>query len=122
MLEDVGTTVDLTALLPLILEILAGLVLAMAAWAIKKYATKLGIDADAETRAYLLTAVVAAVTYGRNKALEELGTADWTKVDVRNALLAHGVAYVLQRVPDAVSRFNLKEQDIRELIIARLEN
>ena len=117
-----GLTIDLLEYLPLVLEVLGGLVLALGLWAIKKFVTKLGLESDEHIRKYLLEALQSSVTYGKNKATEELKDADWTKVEVKNAVVAHAASYVLTRVPDAVKRFKLNEQDVKDLVLARLEN
>ena len=117
-----GMTIDLAQHLPLILEIMGGVVLALGAWAIKRFATKMGLESDEKIRGYLMEALKAGVTYGKNKAMEELSDADWTKIEVKNAMLAHAASYVMTRVPDAVKKFNLTEQDVKDLVLARLEN
>ncbi|NJO64298.1 MAG: hypothetical protein HC836_40865 [Richelia sp. RM2_1_2] len=120
MLETL-TTIDLTSVWPVILEIGAGVVLAMGIWAIKKLIAKIGLEADEKVRDYLIGAIQSGITFGKNKALAEVNSDDWSKVDVRDIVLAQAVTYTLTRVPDAVKKFKLTEQDIKDLVLARLE-
>lgn len=119
-MEDV--IIDLAPYIPVVLEVLAGIVLALAGWAVKRFATKMGLESDEKIRTYLMQAITAAVTYGKNKAVEELNDADWTKLEVKDVLLAQAASYVITRVPGAVKKFKLNEQDIKDLVLARLEN
>ena len=119
MLE--GLSLSLEAIVPFVLEMLAGVVLILAAWALKRFATKMGVESDEKVRKYLIDTIQAGVAYGKNKVEEELGDTDVTKADVKNVMLAHAASYVMTRVPDAVKKFKLTEQDIRDLVLAHLE-
>lgn len=108
-------------IIPYILEIMAGIIFGLLLWLIKRYIIKLGIEADEKVREYLMEAIHASVIYGKNKAIEELGTEDVVEIDVRNCIIAHAVKYISSRVPDAVKKFKLSEEDIKDLVLARLE-
>lgn len=106
---------------PYIIEIMAGIIFGLLLWLIKRYITKLGIEADEKVREYLMEAINASIVYGKNKAIEELGTEDVAEIDNRNSTIAYAVKYVITRVPDAIKKFKLSEEDIRDLVLARLE-
>jgi mono/diheme cytochrome c family protein len=116
------TSIDLSPLVQPTVEVLAGIFLAVGIWAVKKLSTKLGLEADDKIRSYLLTAVENAVAFGKTKAVEKFEHADWTKVEVKDEILAHAASYVMTRVPDAVKQFKLSEQDIKDMVMAKLGN
>ena len=120
MLETLST-IDLTLVWPVVIQIAAGALLGLGIWAIKKFITKLSLEEDEKVREYLISALQAGITFGKNKAIEELGSDDWTKIDVKDVIMAQAVTYALTRVPDAVKKFKLTEEDIKDLVLARLE-
>lgn len=106
---------------PYIVQIMACIIFGLVLWVLKRFVTKLGIEADEKVRKYLIETLQVSIVYGKNKVDEELGSTDLTKVEVRNAIVAHASNYVINKVPDAVKKFNLKEEDIKDLVLARLE-
>lgn len=107
--------------LSVILQGLAGVLLAVGTWAVKLLADKLGLEKDDKVRQYLNDAIKNGVEFGKKKAKEELSDADWTRIETKNVLLAHAAGYVLSKVPDAVKRFKLTEDDIKDLIYSRID-
>jgi len=115
-----STLVDLSPLLLQLLSVVGVAVLAIAGWAVKKVADKFGLENDAKIREYLLSAVERGVEFGKHKAEEKLGDANWAKIDVKNELVASAAGYVLKKVPDALKKFKLTEDDVKDLILSKL--
>jgi len=106
--------IDLTPLLDVGIEILAGALLAVATWAVTRFARKIGIDIDDKTRAYLRDAIAGGIDYAI-KAAKAAGK-DIGRVEVRNALVADAARYVLAQVPDGVRRLKLSRENVENLI------
>ncbi len=115
-----STIIDLSVVGGYALEALAGLILALGSWAVHKLAQKFGMENDDKLRAVVMTAVTNGVAYGKKKAKAELDSADWAKIEVENVLVGHAATYVLSKVPDTVARFNLSEEDIKDLVLSKL--
>jgi len=112
--------IDLQPILGLAVDALQGLLLALGAWVATKVAQTFGLENDDKIRGYLDKAVVNAIEFGEKKAREEVKKADWAKIETKNAMVAHAAGYVLSKVPDAVKRFKLTEDDVKDLVTARL--
>lgn len=119
-MEGLSTLIDLGPILDQVVMLLAAALLAVGTWAVKKVSDKFGLENDDKIRQYLLSAVERGVEFGKHKAEEAVGDADWSKVDVKNEMVAYAATYVLTKVPDAVKRFNLTEEGVRDLILAKL--
>lgn len=118
----IGSFVDLAPAVQVLLQMLAGLLLAVGTWGVKRISDRFGIEVDDKIRGYLMSAVSGAVGFGIRKAkalIEE--KPGWTRIQVENAIVASAASYILSKVPDAVKRFNLTEEDIRDLILAKLD-
>lgn len=113
--------IDLGPLLTVLLQALGGVVLAVAGWAVWKVQQKFGLENEEKLRNTVMEVVERGVTYGKNKANEELNDADWTKIETKNALVGHAANYVLTKVPDAVKKFKLTEDEVKDLVLAKLE-
>lgn len=107
--------VDLTPLLGSLLELTAAAVTGVVGWALRRY---LGIRADNEVRGYLETALNRAAAYGLSRARAEYGHLD--SVSIKNAALEAGVRYVVEAVPDALKRFQVTPERVRDLVEARM--
>lgn len=114
------TILDLTQFAPFVLEILAGVLLGVLIWAGKKLANKLGVDADNEIRQYFTQAIQSSIAFGKEKAKEKLDSTDWSSVEVKNETLAKATEYLNKHVPDAIKKFKLSEEEVKELVLARL--
>lgn len=101
---------------PYIVEMLAGAVTLLVGWVFNLLRVRLGLDIDARHRATLETALGNAVGVVLNQ-IDTYGGA--AKLDVKNAILAEAVTYVLKGAPDALRHFGLTEDRIREKIIAK---
>jgi hypothetical protein len=58
--------------------------------------------------------------YAVHFAVSRLATADWTKVDTKNAAVAQAASYVLEHFPDALSYFGYDSTKLNSVIEARL--
>ena len=123
MEQVAAAVVDLQPLIETALGLIATAVMGLAIFAIRALnawlAAKLGhqnlVNEDM-VRGYLSDALDRAVSYAKTK----VDDADWSKVDVKSALIAEAARYAMTRVPDAINHFNLTEEDIAEMIEARL--
>lgn len=89
---------------------------------LKRQMDRIGLLNDAEVRAYLDTALSRAIDYGVAEARRKLGVPklnaeDRTAVDHATDLAA---AYAANRVPDALARFGIEAQGLRDLLRARM--
>jgi hypothetical protein len=111
----IDNTIDLTPLMGPVLELVAAAVTGVVGVALRRW---LGLKADNEVRGYLDSALNRAVLYGLNKAKDEFGQLD--KVTVRNAVLDAAARYAVEAVPDALRRFRITPQKVRDLVEARM--
>lgn len=112
----IENTIDLTPLMGPVLELVAAAVTGVVGVALRRW---LGLKADNEVRSYLDSALNRAVLYGLNKAKDEFGQLD--KVTVRNAALDAAARYAVEAVPDALQRFRITPQRLRDLVMARMD-
>jgi len=106
--------IDLTPLLDVGLQILAGILLAVGTWAVSKIAKKVGIEVDDAARAYVREAIQGGIDYAV-KAAKAAGK-DVTKIEVKNELVADAVNYVLAQVPDGIRKLNLTQENVENLV------
>lgn len=106
--------IDITPLVNVGLELLAGALLALGSWAVARLAGKIGIEMDDKARAY----VREAVTGGLDYALKEAKRAgqDLGHIEVRNALVASAANYVVAQVPDGVRRLKLSRGNVENMV------
>lgn len=120
-----STVVDFQPVMALVIAIIGAIIIAIVRPGVKALVayleTKSGIEIDASTRAYLLTAVDSAVGWAMHKVDEDIKDKSVT-LDVKSELVAHSMAYLLNRVPDALAHFDLKPADLVQLIEARLSD
>lgn len=114
-----STVVDVQPIIDAVVGALAALLLAVGTWAAKMLGDRLGLAKDSEVRGYLETAIQSGIGWGKEKALA-LGHKDFAKIDVRNQVVAAAVSYVVKATPDALRRFGLTDDRLRELVLARL--
>lgn len=113
-----GTTVDLAPVITPVIEALFGVVAGLASWAIRHLTAWLKLKQDSEVRAYLKDAVYAGINVARAKAGEAL--AGKLTVDVKLALAAEVGEYLIDRVPDALARFGLTGEALRDYVLGRI--
>lgn len=87
-------------------------------WLAARAAAWLKLSQDSQVRGYLEVALGNGIAFARRQV--EARLAAGIKVDVHNATVAEAAEYVIQRVPDALARFGITAEAVRDLIIARL--
>lgn len=104
-----------------IVFMLLGIVLtAVASWAVKKYADKLGIQ---ETEAMLLhidTLISSGLALAKKKSLEELKESHLSKINIDNPKIAFVVGYVVKQAPEYMAKLNIDEDRLVDLIESKL--
>lgn len=120
--QDAGggdTTVDLMPLLaafaPYLVEAVVALVLLAVGWAGRKF---LGLEIEKRHREALDQALRAGAAWGLDKARQRAGGR--LGVDVRSEAATYALRYVLDATPDAIRKFGLTPERVRELIEARM--
>lgn len=113
------STVDLTPIVTTALEFIAVVFGAAATWALRLLMRKLRLSADNEVRLYLEAALQAGLGAGLAKA-RNMAT-DTPKIELKSAVVAEAANYAIARVPDALKRFGLTDDAVREMVLARLE-
>lgn len=118
-----GGSIDLSALADFIIETLFGGILAILSWlaarAIRIFTDKTGVEIDAHTRQYLYEAIYNGISYARGK-LDDLAHDKLSDIEIKNATIAGAVSYVSAKVPDALARFGIDEDALKDLVEARL--
>jgi hypothetical protein len=100
------TIVDLSAIVSSAIQLLG----AVAAAFVGKMAH------DAHVRAYLGRIIEHSVKF----AVESVEHVDWTRLDVRNALVAAAANYVIQSAPKALRTFGIDRNRLERMVLARL--
>ena len=122
--EAPGLTIDLTALVEPAVQALSVVVAALATWLIGRALTWIGLQNDAQVRAYLDVAIRNGIAYGASKLRER--SADFTKVETKNELVAMAATFAIAQVPGALKRFGIDpgtpegQAAIARLVTARL--
>lgn len=110
---DLAPVIDLAA--PYLIEAVVALVAVVVLPGLRKW---LGLRVEAEHRAALDQALRQGAAWGIAKAREHAqGRAD---IDVRNAALAAAMRYVMDATPDAIRKFGLTPERVKELVEARM--
>ena len=113
--------IDFGPLVVVGIEVLAGLLLAVGSWGAYKLTQYLDLKNEEQLRNVVMSAIERGVNYGKNKALEEVKDADWAEYETKNKLVGHAAQYVLTKVPNAVKKFKLTEDQIKDLVLAKLD-
>lgn len=113
-----GTTVDFAPLINPVLDAMVMGIAALVGWAINHATILLKLKQDSEVRAYLEDAAYAGINLARAKAGDAL--AGKLTVDVKIALAAEVGEYLIARVPDALKRFGLTGDALKDYVLGRL--
>lgn len=109
--------IDLSPVLFFVIQVLAAVALGLGIWAIKKFSTKLGIEADSVMNDLFENALQRGISYAAERAREIAGNA---QVTVDNRLLAEIAGYVQESIPGILKQFNITEERLTKMILARL--
>ncbi|MBB4092478.1 hypothetical protein HGG72_08550 [Ochrobactrum pecoris] len=119
--QDAATSVKASTIfdvfMPYIQEAAFALIAAAVGWLLVKWTKLTGLSIEASHRDALQTALKNAVNFGLNKLEDK---ADKASIDVKSAVLAAGIDYVLKSVPDAVKFFGLSPERLADLLEAKL--
>ena len=113
-----GVAVDLSPAIGALGEALISALVVLAAWGLRRLTAYLGLKEDDRTRAYLETAFLNGLQLALERALQ--AGLDASDVKVRSQLVAEAAGYVSRSVPDALKRFKLDGDGVRERLEARL--
>lgn len=116
--DGAGTAIDFSPLVNEALSALASAALALSVWGIHRAAVWLGLKQDSEVRAYLERAAEAGIAMVRVKAGDALSGR--LTVDAKIALAQEVGQYLVDRVPDAVTRFGLHGDALTDYVLGRL--
>lgn len=102
---------------PYLLAIISVLATAIVGWLAELLRRKFRLDIDAAHRDALQT----ALANGAGLVLTRIGgSLVGKKVDLKHALIADSVNYVLKAVPDAIRHFGVTPESVAEKIVAKL--
>lgn len=106
---------------PLITGLSAGL-LGLGGVAIHRLADLLRLRADDQVRVYLQEALARAISFAEAEARRRLpaASADGAVQQLADATTEIAADYLRRRVPDALKRFDVGDQDLHEMIRVRL--
>ena len=119
--EAQPTTVDVGSIFgawkPYIVEVLQIVVAAIVALLAELARRKFNLSIEAEHREVLQQ----ALTNGAGLVLNQLGNSlEGKTVDLHSAAVAKAVDYVARSAPDAMKKFGLAPEDLREKIVAKV--
>ena len=111
--------VDLSPLVSLGVQVLGGVLLAVASVAAGYVAKHFKLANESTVRGYLMDAAENAVAYAASKeqALSAEGKFD---VTTKNAVIGTASDYLLDHVPDAIAKFNLDRDHVERIVEAKL--
>lgn len=117
-----NTTVDVTPISNYIIEIIAGVIGAIAIWGFTLFRSwikgKTGIDFDFK----LEDRILKAISYGENIAKQKLEQSQWDSLDFRNETVAAALEYLVDHVPEiAKGKLGLTPEAVSKMIIAMIE-
>lgn len=107
-------------LLDALLQLAASGVLALGGYAIARLAAWLKLREDSEVRAYFNQALEFAVDLALAEARGRLPTYVRLAAPEMNGVIERAAEYAREAVPDALARFDIKGDALRERIAARL--
>lgn len=102
---------------PYLLAVVSVLATAIVGWLAELLRRKFNLDIEAAHREALQTALMNGAGLLIGKAGDAFAG---RKLDLKSALLAEGVNYVLQAVPDAIRHFGITPEAIAEKLQAKL--
>ncbi|WP_424630048.1 hypothetical protein [Bradyrhizobium sp. SYSU BS000235] len=102
---------------PYIVAAIGAVITFLVGWVLNLLKTKLGVSIDDSMRASLQTAATNAAGLVLNQLGNQL---QGVKVDVKSALIADAVNYVIKAAPDAIAHFGLTPDAIAQKILALL--
>lgn len=108
------------ALLDVLLQLAASGVLALGGYAITRLATWLKLRQDSEVRAYLNQALERAVDLALAEARGRLPAYTRLSHPQLDAAVERAAEYARSTVPDALARFRIDTEGLRDRISARL--
>lgn len=111
-------TIDLTPLLDALLPAIGVVLSVLLSYGIGIAAKKFKIEIEAKHREALQSALQNAIGFGLKKAGD--AGRDLAKIDTRNEVLAAGVNYVVASVPGALTKLNVDNTRLRQLLEAKL--
>jgi hypothetical protein len=116
-----STTVDLDPAVQSLLGYVSAAISALVAATIgiltARFYRWAGINIEAKDREALHSAIMTGVNAGLGKVAGMIGG---RAVDVHSTVLAEALRYVLASVPDAIRRFGLTDDRLRQMITAKL--
>lgn len=111
-----NTAVSLAPAIDAVLAALAALLLALGTFAIQRLLGWLKLSQDEKVRAYLEDALQNGIAFARARVSSRaVGS-----IDVKSAVVAEAANYAIARVPDALKRFGIDQDGVRDLVQARL--
>lgn len=110
----------MNALLEVALQILAGILLVVGTYAIARLAAWLKLGTDDKFRAYLNQALERGIDLAIANLRARLPSYGRPAPPELAELIGHVADYAAARVPDALTRFGVGDQGLRDMIAARL--
>jgi len=117
-MDPVATTIDLTPLLQAVVSLAVVLLTALGGWALKHLTDKLGLDKDSKVRQNIYDVFEKGLAYAAQKAVEK--GQDFTKIEVKNQMIAEAAQYVIPKIPDGLAYFNITPKALEQMLEARL--
>lgn len=119
-------SVDLSGLEQQLLQILGIALASIAIWAVQRFATKLGVDKNAQVVATLDDAVSKAINGGVMQATDAIKAKGWDEVTVHNQIAAAAVQQLSDHAQVALKNAGYDpstpqgQADIKEVVMSAL--
>ena len=117
---DHSLTIDLSPLLGLAAQALIAVLAAVATWAAVWVKKKTHIEVNGLLSQQIDEVVTRAVGFAQAHLMTLLGHADFAKVETRNTAVQIALGFVASQAPAQIAKLGLTEQNLADLLLARL--
>ncbi len=105
--------------LELVFMVLGIILTALASWAIKKFADKLGVEETEKMYKYIVALIDQGLNLAKKKSIEELRDSNIT-IKIDNPKIAFVAEYVVKNAPKYLARLEIDEDKLVDLIESKL--
>ncbi len=106
--------------LEIVFMVLGIVLTALASWAVKKYADKLGIDETETMLGHIDTMIDRGLALMKKKTIDELKGSSMSVTTIDNPRIAFVVGYVVNQAPEYMAKLKINEDRLIALIESKL--
>ncbi len=105
------TTLVLTPLIDMLLQLVAAVLLSMGTWAVARLIRWLGLRNSAQATGALDDALQKSITFGLQQSQDLIRRKGWDDVDVRTSAIGQALPYMIERFPDVLKAVGVDTSD-----------